>query len=57
MDFIELVISVCAVSNPAMCEDQHLQFVQSGSRDLSADLYCAMGWSPPEMEGRELYEL
>jgi hypothetical protein len=26
MGLIELILTVCAVANPAQCEDQHLQF-------------------------------
>jgi hypothetical protein len=31
MGFIELVITVCALSNPTHCEDRHLQFTEVAS--------------------------
>jgi hypothetical protein len=41
MGFVEIVMTVCALAQPARCEEQHLQFNWQGS------LYqCAMG-APP----------
>lgn len=31
MGLIEIVVTVCAVANPANCEDRHLQFAWEGS--------------------------
>ena len=31
MDLIELIVTVCAVTAPAACEEAHLQFAWSGS--------------------------
>jgi hypothetical protein len=31
MGLIELVLTVCAIAQPTLCEDQHLQFAASGS--------------------------
>jgi hypothetical protein len=31
MGMIELILTVCAVTHPARCEEHHLQFVSSGS--------------------------
>ena len=31
MGLIELIITVCAVAQPDMCEDQRLQFAEAGS--------------------------
>jgi hypothetical protein len=41
MDFIELILTVCAVAQPTLCQDQHLQFAWSGS-----PRQCAMA-APP----------
>jgi len=31
MNMIEIVLTVCAVSQPSMCEDKHLQFAAESS--------------------------
>jgi hypothetical protein len=31
MGLIELIITVCAVVQPELCEDQHLQLTEAGS--------------------------
>lgn len=31
MELIEIVVTVCALSQPNLCEDKHLQFAWSGS--------------------------
>ncbi len=31
MGLIEVILTVCAVSHPTKCEEQHLQFASSGS--------------------------
>ena len=31
MDFVEIVFLVCAIAQPARCEDMHLQFAWRGS--------------------------
>ena len=41
MGMLELVVTVCAIAQPTLCEDQHLQFEARGS--LSQ---CAMA-APP----------
>jgi hypothetical protein len=41
MDFIELILTVCAIAQPSACQDQHLQFAWSGS-----PAQCAMA-APP----------
>ena len=44
MGFIELILTVCAVSQPTQCEDQHLRFASSGSLNqcvMSAQPYIA----------------
>jgi hypothetical protein len=41
MGFIELVITVCAVTHPTLCEDRHLQYTSGQSLRQ-----CAMG-APP----------
>jgi hypothetical protein len=29
--FIEIVVTVCAIAQPSLCDDKHLQFVWEGS--------------------------
>ena len=41
MGLIELIITVCAVAQPDMCEDQRLQFAEAGS-----PVQCAMAAMP-----------
>lgn len=41
MGLIELVLTVCAIAHPAVCEEQHLQFASAGSLTQ-----CAMA-APP----------
>ena len=41
MGMIELILTVCALSQPNLCEDQHLQFQFNGSPNR-----CAMGAAP-----------
>jgi hypothetical protein len=41
MGLIELIITVCALAQPAQCEEQHLQFANGGS-----PTQCAMA-APP----------
>jgi len=41
MGLIELVLTVCAIAHPAVCEEQHLQFASTGSLTQ-----CAMA-APP----------
>jgi hypothetical protein len=41
MAMIEIVLTVCALAQPARCEDQHLQYESAGSLTQ-----CAMG-APP----------
>jgi hypothetical protein len=41
MGLLELVITVCAVAQPTLCEDQHLQYAWGGSLR-----HCAMGAAP-----------
>jgi hypothetical protein len=31
MGLVELVLTVCAIAQPAACEEQHLEFASSGS--------------------------
>jgi hypothetical protein len=38
---IELIVTVCAIASPSMCEEAHLQFAWSGSPQQ-----CAMA-APP----------
>jgi hypothetical protein len=47
MGFIELIMTVCAVSQPAQCEERHLQFASSMSPTqcvMTAPPYIAQ-WS------------
>jgi hypothetical protein len=44
MELIEIVLTVCAISQPGPCEDRHLQFAGSGSLTqcvMSAQPYIA----------------
>jgi hypothetical protein len=41
MGLIDLIVTVCAIASPAMCEEKHLQFDWSGSVKQ-----CTMG-APP----------
>ena len=41
MGLIELIVTVCAIAQPAQCEEQHLQFAASMSPNQ-----CAMA-APP----------
>ena len=41
MDLLELVITVCAIADPTLCEDQRLQYVSGASLR-----HCAMGAAP-----------
>ena len=41
MGLIELVITVCAVAQPAQCEEQHIQYAPTVSLRQ-----CAMGAAP-----------
>ena len=41
MGLVEIILTVCALSQPDLCEEKHLQFEFSGS--LSR---CAMGAEP-----------
>jgi hypothetical protein len=31
MNLIELILTVCSLAQPDVCEDQHLQFIDQGS--------------------------
>ena len=45
MGLIELIITVCAVAQPGICEDQHLQLAEVGSPrqcTMAAMPYIAM---------------
>ena len=54
MNPVDLIVTVCAVLSPTVCEETHLQFSYSGSlqamRDGRAALYRAVGRRAPEME-------
>jgi hypothetical protein len=41
MGLIELILTVCAVSHPTQCEDQHLRFASNGSLNQ-----CVMNAQP-----------
>jgi len=41
MGLIELVVTVCSIVQPSMCQDEHLQFASSGSLRQ-----CAMNAQP-----------
>ena len=41
MGLIELILTVCAVSNPTQCEDKHLQFAATASLNQ-----CVMNAQP-----------
>ena len=41
MGLIEVILTVCAVSQPSHCEDQHLQFTWNGSLNQ-----CVMNAQP-----------
>ena len=41
MGLIEIVLTVCAIANPANCEQRHLQFAWGGSLQQ-----CAMAAQP-----------
>ena len=47
MGLIEIILTVCAVAQPANCEDKHLQFAWEGSLRqcvMAAEPYIAQ-WS------------
>lgn len=41
MDLIELILTVCSLTHPALCEERHLSFVDEGS------LMQCMNQAPP----------
>ena len=53
MGFLELVITVCAIADPTLCEDQRLQYASGASLRRSA-LHCAMDRRTSEMDGGAL---
>ena len=57
MGFLELVITVCAIAHPTLCEDQRLQYVKSITatvRHGRSALHCAMDRRTSEMDGGAL---
>ena len=43
MGFVELILTVCTLTQPASCEERHLSFVDEGS------LVQCMSQAPPAM--------
>jgi hypothetical protein len=44
MGFVEIVVTVCALAQPSLCEEQHLQYTWNGSLQqcaLAAPPYIA----------------
>jgi hypothetical protein len=41
MGLIEIVLTVCALAQPTLCEDEHLQFASAGSL-----MQCTMAAQP-----------
>ncbi len=58
MGLIELVLTVCAIAQPAACEEQHLQFASSISLAqcaMAAPPYiAAVDWRAPPVDARAL---